>query len=360
MRAALFLLLAACTESGIAEKPADAPCELAWFLDADGDGFGSLEQLTACEAPVGYSDNSDDCDDANLERFPSAPELCNGVDDNCDLAIDDGLTVTTWYTDDDTDGATGTAVEACVAPAGATVAPTDCDDANAAISPTATELCNGFDDDCDLQIDEDAADAPTWWRDDDADTWGAPGQSRRECTQPAGSAANDDDCDDTNATILDVCPPAPPAPIGAASCAQPYLYTAVTGQPELQVASAYEPDAGGVITVEVTRPVHMTLLLSSYEEVTWNLQIDPAVTLDEVLLNGYRAQHIQGAPPGVPITTRSVDQTGTTFGYACGYSWPYNGGGCDTNLLIAGTEAYSGLTTTGFVGCYTASGFSIQ
>jgi len=35
-----------------------------WFRDADGDGFGSPDDtLDVCEAPSGYVDNGDDCDD---------------------------------------------------------------------------------------------------------------------------------------------------------------------------------------------------------------------------------------------------------------------------------------------------------
>jgi hypothetical protein len=38
----------------------------------------------------GYSDCYGDCDDKNVDVNPSAPELCNGIDDDCDGAVDEG------------------------------------------------------------------------------------------------------------------------------------------------------------------------------------------------------------------------------------------------------------------------------
>lgn len=48
-------------------------CELGLDVDDDGDGFGSCS----------------DCDDTDAAVFPGAPELCNGLDDDCSAFIDD-------------------------------------------------------------------------------------------------------------------------------------------------------------------------------------------------------------------------------------------------------------------------------
>ncbi len=62
-----------------------------YYLDADGDGFGSTTTANFCTAPSsGYSLNSTDCNDASATVYPGAPELCNSVDDNCNGFTDEG------------------------------------------------------------------------------------------------------------------------------------------------------------------------------------------------------------------------------------------------------------------------------
>jgi hypothetical protein len=354
-------LLAACQQDFGIKEPDDACVVTTWFEDLDGDGFGGEGALEACEGPQGYAAEDGDCDDAEAAVFPGAEELCDGVDQNCDAVIDDGLALQRWYLDLDLDGFHGTALEACSAPPGAVETLSDCDDALAAVFPGADERCNGLDDDCDVVIDEDPVDAPTWYYDGDGDGWGVPNPSRQECSRPAGAASNPDDCDDADPQYTDTCPQVVP-PAGAALCNGGLLYTyaAATGAPELHIVSVYEPTITGQIDVFLERATTGTVLLSSYEEVTWVLHVDPAFTLDAVLVNGFDAQQVQGVPPGVRTVTRTLAQTGTNFGYWCGYSLPYNGGGCDTDLLIAGTEAASGLTLSGFLGCYTGEEFAVR
>ncbi len=103
--------------------------------DADSDGYG---------ADV-------DCNDSNAAIYPGASELCNGVDDDCDGVIDEGLAGSTWYADVDGDayGAAGSTTSACSAPSGYVSDSTDCNDADATVNPAATEVCgDGVDNDC--------------------------------------------------------------------------------------------------------------------------------------------------------------------------------------------------------------------
>ena len=65
-----------------------------YYADADGDGFGDSDQtVTDDGAPAGYVDNDDDCDDANSVINPAATEICNLVDDNCNGETDETCVV---------------------------------------------------------------------------------------------------------------------------------------------------------------------------------------------------------------------------------------------------------------------------
>ncbi|MEC8422312.1 MAG: putative metal-binding motif-containing protein, partial [Myxococcota bacterium] len=60
-------------------------------IDGDGDGYGSPDAtVQACEAPEGYSDTDDDCDDSEPMINPGAADAtADGVDNDCDGSIDE-------------------------------------------------------------------------------------------------------------------------------------------------------------------------------------------------------------------------------------------------------------------------------
>ncbi len=113
-------------------------------VDSDGDGYPSV------------STGGTDCDDAVAGVNPGASEACDGVDNDCDSAVDEGVQ-TLFYADADGDSYGNEALvsEACAAPAGYVSDRSDCDDTSAQIFPGATESCNGVDDDCDGVVDND-------------------------------------------------------------------------------------------------------------------------------------------------------------------------------------------------------------
>ncbi len=130
-----------------------------WYLDSDGDGYGDPAAVTeACERPAQYVDNDEDCDDGDASVYPGATEACNGVDDDCDGETDEGGASgeRPWHPDVDGDGygAGADVVMACVQPEGYADNGEDCDDGDASVYPGATEACNGVDDDCDGETDE--------------------------------------------------------------------------------------------------------------------------------------------------------------------------------------------------------------
>ncbi|MFT7622384.1 MAG: hypothetical protein ACI9WU_001557 [Myxococcota bacterium] len=116
-------------------------------------GWFDMDYLRAVEdsAPTSGNEDSDpavtslDCDDLNPDIYAGAPELCDALDNDCDEAADEGLDI----------GAT------CTVGAGICTADgvLECSDLAVVCSvapgqPT-DETCNGLDDDCDGQTDED-------------------------------------------------------------------------------------------------------------------------------------------------------------------------------------------------------------
>ena len=75
----------------------------------------------------------------------------------------------------------------------------DCDDADPAVYPGAVETCNGVDDDCDDEIDEDAVDMLALFVDGDGDGSGA--EPTEACAIGDGLAAVDGDCDDADPAV---------------------------------------------------------------------------------------------------------------------------------------------------------------
>lgn len=73
------------TEEAIEHIAGEIDVSARWYLDSDGDGYGDTTQvLVQISQPSGYVIDNFDCDDSVATIYPGAPELHNGVDDNCD------------------------------------------------------------------------------------------------------------------------------------------------------------------------------------------------------------------------------------------------------------------------------------
>lgn len=245
---------------------------LTWYLDADGDGYGdAAHSLIQCGEPEGYVSNAEDCGDAddsvhpyadetceegdkncddsagdldqdgdgvkacrsvenpvadcndqNATIYPatadlgSAPEHCDGLDNDCDQGIDDddpeGIAEPQdFHKDEDGDGygekndySDKKDVLACSLE-GYSQFEGDCNDSSKdpvapQIHPGAEEICNNLDDDCDDLIDERLV-LPRWLQDKDRDSFGNVLEVKETCTQPIGyvadpGASDSYDCDD--------------------------------------------------------------------------------------------------------------------------------------------------------------------
>ena len=167
----LAIFLPAC--NGPDSKPADDS-------NGDSDATDSTSGLTDVDGD-GVTPGDGDCDDNNAEIYPGVTEGCDGVDNNCNGFVDEGLP------DTDTDG-TADCVDAETCDGVDNDGDGDIDedfadaDGNGVADCAGTELCDGLDNNADGQIDEGY----------DADSDGY-----TQC----GDQNTSPDCDDANAAI---------------------------------------------------------------------------------------------------------------------------------------------------------------
>ena len=184
------------------------PCTVG-SRDVDGDFF--VDSACSNESPAGVPscgpgvavDASGtrvrglDCDDMRREVKPGESETCNLVDDDCDGSVDEALTTTDYWPDEDRDGygdMTRGSVMACARPMGFADNGDDCDDSTRLVSPVSTELCDGLDNNCNGEIDEDGI--RTFYFDADGDGVGdaAVTMETEDCVPPADYVSTSGDC----------------------------------------------------------------------------------------------------------------------------------------------------------------------
>ncbi len=74
----------------IAENLGEECTPKQWYRDNDYDNFGNPDDSDInCFPPEDYIKNNADCDDNNANINPSAYEVCDGADNNCDSVIDE-------------------------------------------------------------------------------------------------------------------------------------------------------------------------------------------------------------------------------------------------------------------------------
>ncbi|MDD4878324.1 MAG: MopE-related protein [Candidatus Nanoarchaeia archaeon] len=125
----------------------DNVCPLSsYYCDTDTDGYAGLIPIGQCDTyncvPDGCSTEAGfDCDDANEEIYPGADESCNNIDDNCNGIIDENLS----RADDNMFGLCFLNMEVCSAG--------EWFDNELNYLPS-DEICDGFDNNCDGNVDE--------------------------------------------------------------------------------------------------------------------------------------------------------------------------------------------------------------
>ena len=104
-------------------------------IDRDGDGYGAGP---GCLGP--------DCDDTNPAVFPGAPELCDGIDNNCNGLVDESPVGANESCATGLPGVCGEGRQACIL--GSLECMPDI------LPGELQEICDGLDNDCDGRVDE--------------------------------------------------------------------------------------------------------------------------------------------------------------------------------------------------------------
>jgi len=117
----------------------DEDCEPDTFGTRDADGDGFIDAACCNERNLGGGMTElvcgDDCNDFNSTANINSPEVCNGIDDDCNGLIDDEVNVV-QYIDSDSDGyGAGVGFAQCPGTPGFSLLGNDCDDANVSIKP---------------------------------------------------------------------------------------------------------------------------------------------------------------------------------------------------------------------------------
>ncbi|MBL0062619.1 MAG: putative metal-binding motif-containing protein [bacterium] len=179
-----------------------------WYHDLDGDGYGdSNSGFFGCPSDSTWTENGGDCDEANPAVNPGAVEECNGLDDNCNLYVDeDTPECVMYYVDLDLDGWGDMFNDAiCLCAPNYPFTTTqygDCEDGNSLVNPGVVEICDGIDNNCDGQIDPIGSQGCTdYWQDFDHDGFGDTYMGCRCVGDEYWTSNGGGDCDDGNPAI---------------------------------------------------------------------------------------------------------------------------------------------------------------
>ena len=169
------------------------------YRDSDADG---VPDAHCCNLDAGGATIcGTDCNDMGAAVHPGAVEACNGIDDDCDAATDEGVLLP-FYVDVDVDGygdPSAPPMQGCFAPAGYVDDHTDCDDQRDMVHPGAAEVCDAPDGGSPLDENCDGTINPTALCD-------CTGTGSRACPLPGRCGAGTQNCSGGHWTDCSILP----------------------------------------------------------------------------------------------------------------------------------------------------------
>jgi hypothetical protein len=125
----------------------------------------------------------------------------------------------------------------------------------------------------------------------------------------------------------------------------------------------YEPWSPGTpVSVNLNRPGHHIIVLTSYKPASFQISEGAGAYVDEVVVVGYYRQQLLGLERighAVSVESRTFEDRTLRDLPACGYSLPYNHGGCYTDDLLDYIERTRGPVRS-FHGTYRGSRFVLR
>lgn len=189
-----------------------------------------------------------------------------------------------------------------------------------------------------------------------------PDTSQDTSGQETADTSIDTAIDTATDTATDTASETPTPIVVEGLCTSGYPYTSASDpaatEPELNMVGVYESQAGtgGPVSVAVTRTTEMVLVLTSYSSVDWQIDLDAAHGVTEIVVSSYDTSTWTFTGAGTaPVTY--VGWIGE-----CGYEIPDMDphSGCETPDLQAAVQAATGLVMSSFQGCYAGGDYRVE
>jgi hypothetical protein len=131
------------------------------------------------------------------------------------------------------------------------------------------------------------------------------------------------------------------------------------GPTEYHALGIFTASGPGPVVIEVARPGKHVLALSAHDATSWQITTSNGAEIEKVYAVGYGAQTVDvSQAAGKPeVHTDSEDTTGA---YGCGYTWPYDGDGCDTGNMLRLSAARVQHDFNSYDGCKTTGSFMLD